>query len=117
MGRAGYCNRIAAPPVHRCDVEVRRPLVLAQEGTAEYQMLVPARAPSALAQTLQAEVAPVDLHFAPECSGTGLRPIWRNCQRDTRPGLHLVLYKQCEEIRLLRSLGREKLHLLRRLSP
>eukprot|EP00969_Alexandrium_andersonii_P305603 13508513-Alexandrium_andersonii.AAC.1 len=58
VGRAGYRHRVSAPPVHRCDVEVRRPLTLVHKRLAEYQLLVAASAPSPLAQALQAELAP-----------------------------------------------------------
>eukprot|EP00969_Alexandrium_andersonii_P060151 2649185-Alexandrium_andersonii.AAC.1 len=58
VGRAGYCHRITAPPMHWRDVEVRRPLVLTQEGTAECQLLAPTCASSPLTQTLQTELAP-----------------------------------------------------------
>eukprot|EP00969_Alexandrium_andersonii_P334514 14783161-Alexandrium_andersonii.AAC.1 len=56
--RAGYRHRVAAPPVHLCDVEVRGPLMFVHERLAEYQLLATASAPRSLAQALQAELAP-----------------------------------------------------------
>eukprot|EP00969_Alexandrium_andersonii_P320026 14139217-Alexandrium_andersonii.AAC.1 len=65
MGRAGYRHGVSAPPVRRCDVDVRRPLMLVRERLAKYQLLVAASAPRPLAQALQAELAPFELHSAP----------------------------------------------------
>eukprot|EP00969_Alexandrium_andersonii_P342135 15123410-Alexandrium_andersonii.AAC.1 len=58
VGRPGNRDRVSAPPVHRRDVEVRRPLVLVRERPSEYQLLAAPSAPSPLAQAIQAELAP-----------------------------------------------------------
>eukprot|EP00969_Alexandrium_andersonii_P330864 14624102-Alexandrium_andersonii.AAC.1 len=68
--------------------------MLVHKRLAEYQLLAEASAPSPLAQALQAELAPVELHSAPECSGKGLCPAGCGRQRDTDSGLRLMLHEQ-----------------------
>eukprot|EP00969_Alexandrium_andersonii_P270412 11951968-Alexandrium_andersonii.AAC.1 len=65
VGRPGYRHRVSALPVHRCDIEIRHPLMLVHQRLAECQLLAAASAPIPLAQALQAELAPVELHSAP----------------------------------------------------
>eukprot|EP00969_Alexandrium_andersonii_P293470 12972035-Alexandrium_andersonii.AAC.1 len=63
--------------MRRCAVEARRPFMFTRERLSEYRLLVALDAPGPLAQASQAELALVELHSAPECSGNGFAGLER----------------------------------------